>query len=61
MNGNFFNRVWYVHSAAMDRNMFRNGKRSTTNNATFNPIEILILQPKTFFVTRVYSSTISAR
>ena len=61
MNGNFFRSVWYVHSAPTLSAMFTNGSLSTTSSATFRPIEILMDHAKTFFVTRVYSSTISAR
>ena len=50
-----------MHCAPMERAMQRKGSRSTTSRATSSPTEILMAHVKTFLVTRVYSSTISAR
>ena len=61
MNGNRLSRVQYAPCAPHEMRMHRNGRRSITRSATFMPTLILIAHVRTFFVTLVYSSTISAR
>ena len=61
MNGNRRSKELYAHRVAMDKPQHRKGKRSITSRARSSAMDTWIEIFNTRFVTRVYSSTISAR
>eukprot|EP00223_Ostreococcus_mediterraneus_P001246 CAMPEP_0179719698 /NCGR_PEP_ID=MMETSP0938-20121108/3563_1 /TAXON_ID=548131 ORGANISM="Ostreococcus mediterraneus, Strain clade-D-RCC1107" /NCGR_SAMPLE_ID=MMETSP0938 /ASSEMBLY_ACC=CAM_ASM_000576 /LENGTH=102 /DNA_ID=CAMNT_0021593549 /DNA_START=255 /DNA_END=563 /DNA_ORIENTATION=+ len=61
INGNRFNIRPYATCDAPDINSVINGMRSITNSNACMTNVTLIAQSNTFFVNRVYSSTISAK